>query len=248
MAAGHKRQAGQRHRHRPTRGAPGIESIHLDGVRDEERRLAAGSVDAPGETKVLIIGDSIDPPGQRKFARKVAGAVTVEAVDLRDLTDFGRALDTDSADALTVSAGYAEDVMSNFGGEDLVRSVAAAKANTLGRAPTRIEASALTFETVRSLAAVSDLLVAINEAGGAYCYRPAVLAATQRALQLASPPDGQSLAEATVIIREQSRLICRPTVGTPLQSGAPFFSRVWKRRYRSSSMPKASMLAICTSP
>jgi hypothetical protein len=192
------------------RGAPGIEWIHLDGVRDEERRLAAGSVDAPGETKVLIIGDSIDPPGQRRFARKVAGAVTVEAVDLRDLTDFGRALDTDSADALTVIAGYAEDVMSNFGGEDLVRSVAAAKANTLGRAPTRIEASALTFETVRSLAAVSDLLVAINEAGGVYCYRPAVLAATQRALQLASPPDGPSLAEATVIIREQSRLVGRP--------------------------------------
>lgn len=192
------------------RGAPGIEWIQLDGVHDEERRLAAGSVDAPGETKVLIIGDSTDPPGQRRFARKVAGAVTVEAVDLRDLTDFGRALDIGTPAALAVIAGYAEDVMGNFDGEDLVRSVAAARANTLGRAPTRIEASALSFEEVRSHVAVSDLLVAINEAAGVYCYRPAVLAATQRALQLASVSDGPSFAEATVVIREQSRLVGRP--------------------------------------
>ncbi len=192
------------------RNVPGIEWIQLDGVHDEDRRLAAGSVEAPGETKVLIIGDSIDPPGQRKFARKVPGAVTVEAVDLRDLTEFGRALDINCADALAVIAAYAEDVMSNFDGKDLVRSVAAAKANTLRRAPTNIEASALTFEAARSLTAVSDLLVAISAAGGVYCYRPAVLAATQRALQLASPPDGPSFAEATVNIREQSRLVGRP--------------------------------------
>ncbi|WP_246675831.1 UvrD-helicase domain-containing protein [Mesorhizobium sp. B2-1-3] len=192
------------------RGAPGIEWVQLDGVHDEERRLAAGSADAPGETKVLIIGESTDPSGQRRIARRISGAVTVEAVDLRDLTDFGRTLDVGDPGALAVIAGYAEHLMSNFGGEDLVRSVAAAKANTLGRLPTVIEAAALNFEATRSLSAVSDLLVAINQTGGVYCYRPAVLAATQRALQLASPADGPSFFEATIIVREQSRLIGRP--------------------------------------
>lgn len=192
------------------RGAPGIEWVQLDGVRDEERRLAAGSVEAPGDTKVLIIGESTNPSGQRRFARRLAGAVTVEAVDLRDLTDFGRALNVDDPDALALIAGYAEDLMSNFGGEELVHSVASAKTNALGRAPTMIEAAALNFEAVRSLAAVSDLLVAINQAGGVNCYRPAVLAATYRALQLASPADGPSLSEATIIVREQSRLLGRP--------------------------------------
>jgi DNA helicase-2/ATP-dependent DNA helicase PcrA len=190
------------------RTAPGVEWIELDGVHDEERRRAAGSVEAPENTKVLIIGDSTDPRGQRRFARGVAGAVTVEAVDLRDLTDFGRALDLTNPSALAVIANYAEDLMGNFSGEDLVRSVAAAKLNALGRAPTGIEVSALAFETNRSWAAVSDLLAAINQAGGVYCYRPAVLAATQRALQLA--PGAASFAEATVTVREQSRLVGRP--------------------------------------
>lgn len=192
------------------RGAPGIEWVQLDGVRDEERRLAAGSVDAPGEAKVLIIGESTDPPGQRKFARMIAGAVTVEAVDLRDLTDFGRSLKIDDPDALAVIASYAEGLMTNFGGEDLARSITASKAHSLGRAPTEIEAAALNFEAARTLYAVSDLLVAINRAGGVHCYRPAVLAATHRALQLASSTDGPTFAEATIIVREQSRLVGRP--------------------------------------
>jgi DNA helicase-2/ATP-dependent DNA helicase PcrA len=192
------------------RTGPGVEWIELDGRHNEERRHAAGSIEAPGDTKVLIIGDSTDPRGQRRFARNVTGAVTVEAVDLRDLTDFGRALDPASPSALAVIAEYAEDLLSNFSGDDLVKSVAAAKSNTLGRGLTAIETTALAFETSRSLSGVSDLLAAINQAGGVACYRPAVLAATQRALQLASTPDGPSFSEATVVIREQSRLVGRP--------------------------------------
>lgn len=201
-----------------SRGAPidlrmapaAVQWIQLDGLRDDALRLAAASVEAPGDTKVLIIGDSTDPRGQRRFARQIDGAVTVEAVDLRDLTDFGASLDLGRPDALSAVADFAENLMSNFSGADLVRSIGLARAGTLGRPLSAMEQAAIAFEATRSFAAVADLLVAINRAGGVRCYRPAVLAAAQRALQLAGSLDGPSFRDATVTIREQSRLVGRP--------------------------------------
>lgn len=193
------------------RTAPGsVQWVQLDGRQDDALRQAAASVAAPGDTKVLIIGDSTDPRGQRRFARQVEGAVTVEAVDLRDLTEFGSALDLARPDALSVVAGFAENLMSAFSASDLVKSVSTAHAGKLGRALTAIEQAAVRFDNSRSLADVADLLTTINRAGGVRCYRPAVLAAAQRALQLATSPEGPSFREATVTIREYSRLIGRP--------------------------------------
>lgn len=193
------------------RKAPGsVQWVQLDGRQDDALRQAAASVAAPGDTKVLIIGDSTDPRGQRRFARQVEGAVTVEAVDLRDLTDFGSALDLARPEALSVVAGFAENLMSAFSASDLVKSVATAHTGKLGRALTTIEQVAVRFDNSRSLADLADLLTTINRAGGVRCYRPAVLAAAQRALQLAASPEGPSFREATVTIREYSRLIGRP--------------------------------------
>jgi DNA helicase-2/ATP-dependent DNA helicase PcrA len=187
-----------------------VQWIELDGRRDDALRLEAAAVQVPGEAKVLIIGDSTDPRGQRRFARQVDGAVTVEAVDLRDLTDFGAALDLSDPGALAVAAGFAENLMGNFSADDLVRSIAAARAGSLGRALSDMEQAAVVFEQERTLSAAADLLVSINRTGGVRCYRPAVLAAAQRALQLAASPGGPSFREATVAIREQSRLVGRP--------------------------------------
>ena len=184
--------------------------IQLDGRRDEALRLEAAAVLAPGDTKVLIIGDSTDPRGQRRFARQIDGAVTVEAVDLRDLTDFGASLNLNRADALSVVASFAENLMSSFSAEDLLQSTAAARTGVPGRALSDIEQAAVAFEENRTIPAVADLLVSINRAGGVRCYRPAVLAATQRALQLAAATGGPSFQDATVAIREQSRLVGRP--------------------------------------
>ncbi|MCZ4348045.1 UvrD-helicase domain-containing protein [Devosia neptuniae] len=193
------------------RTAPaGVQWIQLDGRRDDALRVAAAAVDAPGDTKVLIIGDSTDPRGQRRFARQVDGAVTVEAVDLRDLTDFGASLDVSGTQALSVVAAFAENLMSNFSADDLVRTTASARLGTLGRGLSDMEQAAVVFEEERTLFRVADLLVAINRAGGVRCYRPAVLAAAQRALQLAGSTGGPSFQEATVAVREQSRLVGRP--------------------------------------
>lgn len=60
------------------------DAAHL--VRLEAARTKAST---PHGT-VLVIGDSTNPTGQRLVASQTPGATAVEAVDLRDLTTFGR--------------------------------------------------------------------------------------------------------------------------------------------------------------
>ncbi len=184
----------------------------------------------------MIIGDSTDPRGQRRFARQVEGAVTVEAVDLRDLTDSAP-LNLARPEALSVVADFAENLMSRFSADDLVRSVAAVNAGKFGRALSDIERAAATFEASRTLAEVADLLTAINRAGGVQCYRPAVLSATQQALQVAASAGGPSFRDATITIREQSRFIGRPLASRSV--GSTLLLKVSKPTSRLSLMPAA---------
>jgi hypothetical protein len=72
---------------------------------------------------VLIIGKSTSPPSQQRFASQIPGAVTVEAVDLRDLVTFARDLNMDGSRALLTIGEFAEKVMTNVGAADLVRRV-----------------------------------------------------------------------------------------------------------------------------
>jgi len=74
--------------------------IQLDGTQgDHEKRLRAASV-RPSQRSgcTLIIGESTSPNSQRRFASQIPGAVTVEAVDLRDLVTFARTLDLSGSD------------------------------------------------------------------------------------------------------------------------------------------------------
>lgn len=74
------------------RAAPSAVSwIHLDGTQDHQKRLEAARVRSPvRDGCVLIIGDSRSPESQRQFASQTPGAITVEAVDLKDLVSFAR--------------------------------------------------------------------------------------------------------------------------------------------------------------
>lgn len=72
---------------------------------------------------VLIIGDSTNPASQQQFASQTPGAVTVEAVDLKDLTRFGRQFNVTGVDALLCLANFAQSIMTNVGPADLLRRV-----------------------------------------------------------------------------------------------------------------------------
>ena len=90
----------------------GVNWVHLDGTNDHEKRLKAARVRPPGaDGRVLIIGDSTSPDSQRQFASQTPGAVTVEAVDLKDLVAFAKRFDLASPCALQHLAEFAQSVM-----------------------------------------------------------------------------------------------------------------------------------------
>ena len=194
------------------REAPAAVSwVELDGTQDHQRRLVAARVRPPdGDGRVLIIADSTSPESQRQFASQTPGAVTVEAVDLRDLLSFARNFNLVAPDALNGLARFAESVMTNVGAEDLVRRVQSLDRGTARNPPTDVETAALALVRSPSYRAAVDLLVEIGKEGGVRTHRPAVLRACIKALQLCDRPGGPSFHDAAIRMREQNRLIGRP--------------------------------------
>jgi DNA helicase-2/ATP-dependent DNA helicase PcrA len=190
---------------------PAVSWVELDGTEDHQRRLAAARVRPPNEGGcVLIIGDSTNPESQRQFASQTPGAITVEAVDLKDLVTFARTFDLTAPDALEQLAQFAQRVMSNVGAADLVRRVQSLMRGTARNPPSDVEKSALAFVQTPSHRAAVDVLVEIGKEGGVRTHRPAVLRACIKALQLCDSAPGVSLHDAAIRIREQNRLLGRP--------------------------------------
>jgi DNA helicase-2/ATP-dependent DNA helicase PcrA len=194
------------------RTAPaGVTWIELDGSEDHQRRLRAARVQAPGgDGSVLIIGDSTNPDSQRQFASQTPGAITVEAVDLRDLVSFARDFDLNAANALERLANFAQSVMRNVGAADLMRRVQSLSRGTARNPPTDVEATALSFLRAPSHRSAVDVLIEIGKEAGVTAHRPAVLRACIKALQLCDGADSLSFRDAAIRMREQNRLVGRP--------------------------------------
>jgi DNA helicase-2/ATP-dependent DNA helicase PcrA len=193
------------------RAAPSAVSwVELDGTEDHQRRLAAARVRPPSEGGcVLVIGDSTNPESQRQFASQTPGAITVEAVDLKDLVYFAKTFDPTANDALEQLAQFAQRVMSNVGAADLVRRVQSLVRGTARNRPSDVEEVALAFVRAPSHRAAVDVLVEIGKEGGVRTHRPAVLRACIKALQLCDSAAGVSLHDAAIRVREQNRLLGR---------------------------------------
>lgn len=190
---------------------PAVNWIELNGTEDHQRRLIAARVRPPdGEGRVLIIGESTSPESQRQFASQTPGAVTVEAVDLRDLVAFARKFTLSAPDALEQLAQFAQGVMTNVGAADLVRRVQSLARGTARNPPTDVEKVALEFVQAPSHRTAVELLVKIGKQGGVRTYRPAVLRACIKALQLCDGTPGLSFHDAAIRMREQNRLVGRP--------------------------------------
>ncbi|WP_226584550.1 UvrD-helicase domain-containing protein [Acuticoccus sediminis] len=194
------------------RDAPqGVVWVCLDGTNDHEKRLEAARVRPPGvDGCVLIIGDSTSPDSQRRFASQTPGAVTVEAVDLKDLVAFAKRFDLTSPQALQHLAEFAQSVMRNVGAADFVKRVSALQRGTARIEPTEAEGIALAFTRDPSHRRAVDVLVEIGKQGGVTPHRPAVLRACIKALQLCEGTQGLSFQDAALRMREQNRLVGRP--------------------------------------
>jgi DNA helicase-2/ATP-dependent DNA helicase PcrA len=188
-----------------------VKWVELDGTEDHQRRLVAARVRPPnGDGCVLIIGDSTKPDSQRQFASQTPGAVTVEAVDLRDLIAFAQTFDLAAPDALERLAEFAQGMMTNVGAADLLRRVQSLIRGTARNPPTDAEMAALGFVRSPSYRAAIDLLVEIGREGGVRTHRPAVMRACIKALQLCCGTDRLSFHDAAIRTREQYRLVGRP--------------------------------------
>jgi hypothetical protein len=191
---------------------PEVRWVQLDGTNDDRRRqINAGSTRAPDrDGNVLIIGDSRRPATQREFASQIPGAVTVEAVDLRDLVEFAQTLDFSGRDALTRVVNFAGSVMINVGATDLLNRVAILTRGTARKEPTETERAAQHFHANASPSTAAALLAAIGRGAGVRPHRPAVLGACMRALSACDDTEGNTFYETAIRAREQSRLLGRP--------------------------------------
>jgi hypothetical protein len=185
--------------------------VQLDGTEDRARQLRAGLTKAPDRNgSVLIVGKSTSPSSQQEFASQIPGAVTVEAVDLRDLVQFAGSLDFRSSDALEKIATFAGTVMTNVGSPDLIRRVGVLERGTERKQPSDVERAALRFQAERSPRAAVDLLVEIGKEAGVRTHRPAVLRACIRAMQSCGSSESNTFHDAAIRAREQNRLLGRP--------------------------------------
>ena len=193
-------------------GPPSVTWVKLDGTaEDHQRRLLAARVRAKSaDGHVLIIGDSTKPDSHRQFASQTPGAVTVEAVDLKDLVLFGRGLNIAGPDALERIATFAQSVMTNVGATDLLRRVRTLASGTARKPGTDVENAALAFTRAPSYMKAVELLVEISKEAGVRQHRPAVLRACLRALRMCESADGPTFHDATIRVREENRLIGRP--------------------------------------
>ena len=188
---------------------PNVIWLPLDGKDDRAKRLLACQARAPTESGgVLIIGDSKDPPGQRRFASDTPGAVTVEGVELRDLVEFARGFDLQHPAALERVCGFADDVMTGADGVGLAARVRGSADRQAGL-PSGPQRAARAFMAAPSHRAAVDLLVELGKQGGVRIHRPLVLACCIKAFN-ASPERPGAFAEAAVHAREENRVLGRP--------------------------------------
>lgn len=185
--------------------------VKIDGQEDHQRLLKAAQTNPPnGKGSVLIIGDSTSPVSQRRIASQIPGAITVEAVDLRDLLAFAQDFDLLADDAIDSLINFAQSVMRNVGATDMIKRVRSLLCGRARKPPTDAEAAALSFVRFPSYHAAINVLVEINRQGGVSPYRPTILRACINAFHHCSSVKDLSFYEASIHIREQNRLLGRP--------------------------------------
>ena len=186
-----------------------VDWVQLTGANDLAARVAAASIPAKANEKVLIIGFSRWPAQQRGMASRVPGAIVVEAVDLKDLVAFGGSFEPTSGTALEEMACFADKLMS---GAEAVQVAANIRSHIgLGLQPQGpLEAAGYSLVTDGSYSAALDFLVELGRQAVGGIHRDAVMRACIRALRGCLGPQPPSFHDSTVQVREQSRLIGRP--------------------------------------
>lgn len=183
------------------------------------RLEAARTRGTSAKDTVLVIGDSINPIGQRFVASVTPGATTVEAVDLRDLTAFGRTFNLAAPGVLDKLLGFSSELMTNLGLAELRRRLVTLSSGRAQKDASPTEAAVLSFVEEPTIRAALEVLCAFEEKSDVRVYRPEVLNVCKEAMLSAAQGTG-TFYEAVVAARErnrhQGRSITRRAVGSTL--------------------------------
>lgn len=193
--------------------------VYLDGVDDAAKRRAACMTRSDRQGgEVLILAGGREKEIQRSFAKSTPGAVTVEAVDLTDVTAFAEDATLGNPGGLRRALGFAYDVMTGVQRDEIINRVRIIRAGTNRTPPETWELASLKFDDTGSAADLVALFRTLESAPGARTFRPDILSACIKALQ--TTDDGASFLEAAKRVREQQRVLGRrlpmKAVGSPL--------------------------------
>lgn len=183
----------------------------LDGsANDHKIRLEAARVQPPGKNEsVVIIGESTSRKNQQLIASQTPGAITVEAVDFKDLIEFAHSFDLRDGNAISHLAHFGQSLMTNAGAEHLIKRVASHRDQTSRTPPTEVEQSALKFVASPSNDSALNVLVEMNKQPGVRVHRPEILGAAIKAFKECGSNSNLSLYDAAIRMREHNRMIGR---------------------------------------
>ena len=196
--------------------------IQVDGSKqDHQKRLRAARTRPPGGSGcTLIIGDSMNAGSRYQIASQTPGAVTVEAVDLRDFVSFAQGFNPSEPNALEQLARFAQGLMTGVGAADLLQRVQILRRGTARKQPSVVEQTALDFLDNPTYCAAANLLVEMNKEGGVRVFRRTVLRCCIEALRQCDGAECPSFPEAAIRMREQFRFsgrkLPRRAVGSTL--------------------------------
>lgn len=182
----------------------------LGDAKDYERLVQAAQCKHKnsGET-TLVIGDSRSAQSRHKIAKSVPGIVTIEPVDLGDVTKFASSLDLAADTLVSETLNFAESVITNVGANSVLERCRSIACGAAKKPPNEIEAAALALSADPSLPAVAELLAACSAEVGNRTFRPGVLRAALKAISMCGTNQGLSFADAAVRVREENRAVGR---------------------------------------
>ena len=184
--------------------------VELDGAQAHRQRLSAALARSPtGGGGVLVIGDSTNPSSHRLLASQTPGAVTVEAVELKDFISFSQRFQINEPNALESLIDFAHNVMTNVEAATLLQRINSLKNGTARKPPSVIEQLAISFDQAHSYNSAIDFLVEISNKAGVRTYRPMILRGCISALHICAGTSGVPFHDAAVRIREQYRFAGR---------------------------------------
>jgi hypothetical protein len=196
--------------------------VRLDGdeAAVHRQRMDAARSRAPNKDgTVVVIGESLNPAGQRRIASVTPGAVVVEAVDLRDFTAFGRAFKPAGGDAVERLISFAADMMTQLSERALLKRIEVLQRGSARTPASPVEEAALAFGRNPTFGTAAEALKAFAAARDVRIYRPDVFRMCVAALQAAEGGE-TSFGDAVVRERERnrhmSRGVARRAVGSTL--------------------------------